>query len=59
MAEKIAHLHTKMSERELLALRRQARKHKISLSEFMRALAQNILANEAHIRAANKEKKNV
>lgn len=58
-AEKIAHLHTKMSEAELAALKREARKHKVSLSEFMRAIAQNIIQNHALNRALKKENKNV
>lgn len=54
---KVAHLHTKMSEAELAAIKSEARKHKVSLSEFMRAIAQNIITNNAINRAMKKEKK--
>jgi hypothetical protein len=45
MAEKIAHLHTKMSPAEHAALKKEARKYKVNLSEFIRAIAQNIIMN--------------
>ncbi len=52
---KIAHLHTKMSEEEHSALKREARKHKVNVSEFIRAIAQNIIMNNKLNRAMKKE----
>jgi hypothetical protein len=52
---KIAHLHTKMSEEEHAALKREARKHKVNVSEFIRAIAQNIIMNNKLNRAMKKE----
>lgn len=58
MPEKTKHLHAKMSSEELSALKREAKKHKVNLSEFIRAIAQNIIYNHALNRALKKEQKN-
>jgi hypothetical protein len=55
MAEKIAHLHIKLSEKQLAALKREARKYKVTLSELMRAIADNIITNNKLNRAIKKE----
>jgi hypothetical protein len=44
-----------MSEEEHAALKREARKHKVNVSEFIRAIAQNIIMNNKLNRAMKKE----
>jgi hypothetical protein len=57
MAEKISHLHVKLSPTEMSAIKREAKKHKVSISEYIRALAYNIMENHRINKALAKEQK--
>lgn len=57
MAEKPVHLHVKLTPKEMSAMKREAKNHKINLSDYIRALAYNIMENQALNKALTKEQK--
>lgn len=57
MAEKTAYLHVKLTAVEMSAIKREAKNHKICVSEYIRAIAYNIMENQALNKALAKEKK--
>lgn len=56
MADKTAYLHVKLVASEKNAIKREAKKYKVSVSEYVRALAYNIMENEKLNKAAKENK---